>query len=206
MSPRSNTPRCWNRITKIRPPGMPGGPLCCRPETMESSSAPPNGDGAANGARPGPQRVPVVAGFDHPLTALLTDDLADMVRPDHDGTDADRPAMTPMAPVTCQVVARTGIAADKLAHLPATPRRRPPAEAAIHGVLRIALGSPRGKSKRSRPRIVLLLPCELTAGRPTPLRLRRGAAQRDVVTDVPVMVLVRLCRMHKRHCGRYSDR
>src|SRR5579883_1231731 len=88
-------------------------------------SAPADGNGACDRARPRAQRVPVIARFDHPLPVLAADDLTDVMRPHHHRADAGCAGMAPMRPVAGEVVRRAGIAADQLAHRPAAPGGRP---------------------------------------------------------------------------------
>ena len=72
----------------------------------------------------------VVAGFDDPLAVFLSDDPADVMRPDDDGTDAHGSASAPMRPVARKVIRRSRVAADEAAHLPAAPCSRTSAVAA----------------------------------------------------------------------------
>src|SRR5580698_5394421 len=100
-------------------------------EDFTAFSSPADRNGAGDRTRACAQRMPVVTGFDDPVAVLLSDNLADMVRPDHDGTDANRSGMAPMRPVAREVVFRSGIAADKLPHFPAAPRRRTAAKTSL---------------------------------------------------------------------------
>src|ERR1700728_3965856 len=118
-----------------RPPGFPSGPNILLSASLPVRLSPADGDDAGQRTRPGANRMPVIAGFNHPCAALLADNLADMVRPDHDRADTGRPGPSPACPAPRQVEGRAGIAGNKLPHFPTAPRSRPPAEMPGMGVL-----------------------------------------------------------------------
>ena len=121
-----------NKKRTVRDPGRSKMAMLLY-EDFTAFSSPADRNGAGDRTRACAQRMPVVTGFDDPVAVLLSDNLADMVRPDHDGTDANRSGMAPMRPVAREVVFRSGIAADKLPHFPAAPCSRATAEAAAVG-------------------------------------------------------------------------
>ena len=69
----------------------------------------------------------VVAGFDNPLSVLLTDDPPDMVRPHHHRSYSRRSWPAPTRPVARQIEGRPRIGAHEVPHFPAAPggRTRP---------------------------------------------------------------------------------
>lgn len=67
----------------------------------------------------------VIAALHDPLAVLLADDLSDVVAPDHDRADARAAGVgSVMGPGACQIVGRSGIAADLATHVPAAPCAR----------------------------------------------------------------------------------
>ena len=64
----------------------------------------------------------VIAALHDPLTVFLTDYLADMVTPNHDGTDGRTARVVAvMSPGSRQIVGGAGIGADLPAHIPSAP-------------------------------------------------------------------------------------
>ena len=66
-------------------------------------STPSDRDRAGDRPRPGADCMTVVAGLNDPLPVLLTDDFADMVRPNDNGSYPRRSRPTPMGPVASKV-------------------------------------------------------------------------------------------------------
>jgi hypothetical protein len=74
----------------------------------------------------------IIPALNDPLSVLVTDDLSNVMAPDHDRADRRAACVGAiMCPRPCQVVLRTRIAADLLAHVPSTPRSRPPSQARV---------------------------------------------------------------------------
>lgn len=64
----------------------------------------------------------VIAALHDPLTVFVTDNLADMVTPNHDGADRRTASVISVVrPGSRQIVGRTGIGADLPAHIPSAP-------------------------------------------------------------------------------------
>jgi hypothetical protein len=93
-----------------------------RYEDFTAFSSPTDGNRTGNRPRARTYRIAVVAGLNDPLSVLLPNDLTDMVRPHHDGSNAGCSGTAPMRPVARQIVRGSRITADELPHLPATPR------------------------------------------------------------------------------------
>ena len=134
-------------------PRLSGGLFSRR---LDGGLAPADGDRARDRTGASAQRVTVVAGFDDPLAVFLSDDLADVMRPDDDGADARRSGSAPMRPVAREVIRRPRVAADEAPHLPATPCSRTSA-VAVHGMMSgmIIDLSGRTRLKSSRRRFAL---------------------------------------------------
>src|ERR1700744_4245121 len=72
----------------------------------------------------------VVAALDDPLAVLATDDLADVMAPDHDRTDRRTTGVAAVVrPRPREVVLRARIGTDLLAHVPTAPGGWPAADA-----------------------------------------------------------------------------
>lgn len=76
----------------------------------------------------------VIAALHDPLTVFVTDNLADMVTPNHDGTDRRTASViSVVSPGSRQIVGRTGIGADLPTHIPPAPGPGPAAAAMVAG-------------------------------------------------------------------------
>lgn len=76
----------------------------------------------------------VIAALHDPLTVFATDNLADMVTPNHNGTDRRTPRVgSVVSPGSRQIVGRAGIGADLPAHIPSAPSPGLAASAMITG-------------------------------------------------------------------------
>jgi hypothetical protein len=74
----------------------------------------------------------IIAALHNPLTVLVTDNLADMVTPNHDGTDRRTASViSVVSPGSRQIVGRTGIGANLPAHIPSAPGPGPAATAVV---------------------------------------------------------------------------
>ena len=202
---QSRAPR--SRLQRIGPPGNPGGPV--RRKIKLDDRAQPHRMAMAPAIERGRVRTawPSLPELDHPDPGFLTDDLADMVRPNNDCTDACRSGLSPMGPIAREIECGTGIAGYEPPHLPTAPRRRTSAVAAARrAVLRIRIDARRGKPEICGRRVRSRLRREWAAWRPFRLRPRRAAAPCSVMVTVPVMVFARLCGLRTHHNGRNGDR
>ena len=76
----------------------------------------------------------VIAALHDPFAVFVTDDLADMVTPNHDGTDRRTARVrSVMSPGSRQIVGRTGIGSDLPTHIPPAPGPGPAAAAMVAG-------------------------------------------------------------------------
>lgn len=103
----------------------------------------PERDSASQRTRAGSDGVTVIAALHDPVTVVFTDDLSDVMAPDHDSAHARAARIGPvMGPRPRQIIGRTGVAADLAAHIPAAPRARTSAgDVAARRILRrIAIG------------------------------------------------------------------
>jgi hypothetical protein len=66
--------------------------------------------------------MPIVAAPDDPVTVFLPYNLADVMRPDHDSANGRTTGIrSVLSPRSGEVVFRSGIATDLLAHVPSAP-------------------------------------------------------------------------------------
>jgi hypothetical protein len=97
-------------------------------------SGPSERDGTCDRSRAGPDGMAVIAALHDPFAVFVTDDLADMVTPYHDGTDRRTARVRSVAsPGSRQIVGRTGISANLPTHIPSAPGPRPAAAAVVAG-------------------------------------------------------------------------
>lgn len=76
----------------------------------------------------------VIAALHDPFAVFVTDDLADMVTPNHDGTDRRTARVrSVVSPGSRQIEGRTGIGANLPSHIPSAPGPRPAATAMVAG-------------------------------------------------------------------------
>jgi hypothetical protein len=93
-----------------------------RPVVVDGFSGPPERDGTCDRSRAGADGMAVIAALHDPMTVFVTDYLADMVTPNHDGTDGRAARVVPvMSPGSRQIVGGAGIGADLPAHVPSAP-------------------------------------------------------------------------------------
>src|ERR1700729_2719788 len=84
------------------------------------------GNGAGQRSRPGPNRMTVVSTLDDPLAVLLTDNLPDVMAPDHNRAHGRTAGVAAIVrPGSREVVLGTRIGSDLPAHVPSAPGGRP---------------------------------------------------------------------------------
>lgn len=97
----------------------------------------------------------VIAALHDPFAVFVTDDLADMVTPDHDGADRWPPRIrSVVSPGSRQIVGRAGIGTNLPTHIPSAPGPRPAAAVTGSGGIVVVM---RGRIAVMVPRSILVV-------------------------------------------------
>ncbi len=107
---------------------------------LERGVSSPERNGPGQRPRTRPNSVAIVAALHDPLTAILADDLADVMTPDNDRADRRSTGIRPiMSPRPGEVIGRAGVAADLPAHIPPAPCPGPAGIMVTTGVVVMAM-------------------------------------------------------------------